>query len=304
MIKKSLSVTFLLAILWLPAVSQTEGRIDGKVLDAAGAPVDKVDVNIVSQRTVTVHYDLKTDKAGRFIQVGLTPGYYVVTCKKQGFAPTSSEVHVAIAETTKFETRLKPADAAVQKTLSKADELFLKGNSLYGTGKFAEAEEAYGEAITLEPGSWRTHFNLGLTYKKLGQTDKAFEEFSKAVGLSPESYSANKEMGEALAKAGKFAEAGPYYEKAVGLSPLDPDAHYNYGVCLLNAGESEAALPQFQKAVELKTDYAEAYYQIGTILIGQNKVPEAVASLEKFLQLAPDHPKAAVAKQLLQALKK
>ncbi len=304
MMKKSALAFSLLTFLWMSAWPQTQGRIDGRVLDAAGAPVDKAEVSIVSQRTVTVHYDLKTDKDGRFIQVGVTPGYYVVTCKKTGFAPSSSEVHVMIAETAKFETRLKPVDAASQKTLSKADELFLKGNSLYGSGKLAEAAAAYGEAVAIEPGSWRTHFNLGLTYKKMGRPEDALAEFSKAVGISPESYSANKEMGEALAKSGKFAEARPYYEKAVSLSPDDPDARYNFGVCLINAGESEAALPQFQKTVELKPDYAEAYYQIGTILIGQNKVPEAVASLEKFLQLAPEHEKAGVAKQLLQALKK
>ena len=43
---------------------------------------------------------------------------------------------------------------------------------------------------------------------------------------------------------------------------------------------------------------------MGTILIGQNKVPEARASLEKFLALAPGHEKAAIAKQLLEYLKK
>jgi len=43
---------------------------------------------------------------------------------------------------------------------------------------------------------------------------------------------------------------------------------------------------------------------MGTILIGQNKAPEAKANLEKFLALAPDHEKAAIAKQLLEFLKK
>ncbi|MEN6312121.1 MAG: tetratricopeptide repeat protein, partial [Acidobacteriota bacterium] len=95
----------------------------------------------------------------------------------------------------------------------------------------------------------------------------------------------------------------PFYEKFVSLSPDDADGHYNLGLCLTGTGEPEPALAQFQKTVELKPDYAEAYYEIGTLMIGQNKVPEAVANLEKFLQLAPAHPKAAVAKQLLEYLK-
>ena len=88
------------------------------------------------------------------------------------------------------------------------------------------------------------------------------------------------------------------------LNADDPDTNYNFGMVLVGLGESEAALPVFLNAVELKEDYADAYYQIGTIYIGQNNQADTVTSLEKFLELAPDHPQAAIAKQLLDYLKK
>ena len=305
MIKKWAWTGAVLILVLAAAWTQTiQGRIAGLVLDPAGKPIEKAEVGIVSQRTSSVHYELKSDKDGRFAQVGLTPGYYVVSCRKAGYLPTSGEVHVEVGGEAKYEGRLKPVDAATERTLSEADKQFLKGNSLYGSGKFAEAAAAYREVLKLDAESWRAHFNLGLALKKLTAAEEALPEFRRAVELNPDSYSANKETGEALAKSGKFAEARPFYEKAVALSPDDPDAHYNLGVCLLNTGESEPALAQFKRTIELKPDYADAYYQAASLLIGQNQVPEAVADLEKFLELAPNHEKAGVAKQLLQALKK
>ncbi len=288
----------------LAAGAQFQGRAEGRVIDTAGAPLEKAEVSIVSQRTSSIHYDLKTGKDGKFIQIGMMPGYYLVTVKKDGFLTRSSEFHVGVAGEAKLEVKMETADQMTMKSVSEGDKLFLKGNGFYAAQKFAEAASAYAEAVALTPGNWGYHFNLGLSLKKLDRTGEALAAFRKAVELNPESYSANKETGELLAKAGSAAEAKPFYEKAAALAPDDPDAHYNLGACLMNAGESEAAYAHFQKAVELKPDYAEAYYQLGTILIGRNQIPEAVTSLEKFLELAPNHPQAPVAKQLLQALKK
>ena len=302
--KKTIVFAAGILALALAAGAQFQGRVEGRVVDAAGAPIEKAEVSIVSQKTSSVRYELKTDKDGKFIQIGLMPGYYLVTIKKAGFLTRSNEFRVGVAGEVKLDVKMETADQITMKSVSEGDKLFLKGNTSYAAQKFAEAAAAYAEAVALTPGNWGYHFNLGLALKKLERPDEALAAFRKAVELNPESYSANKEMGELLARAGSAAEAKAFYEKAAALAPDDPDAHYNLGVCLMNAGEAETAFGHFQKAVELKPDYAEAYYQLGTILIGRNQIPEAVTSLEKFLELAPNHPQAPVARQLLQALKK
>jgi Flp pilus assembly protein TadD len=286
------------------ARAQYQGKVTGRVLDPDGKPVEKAEVTLVSQKTSSVHYELKTDREGHFIQVGMMPGYYMLTVKKAGFTPGSKEIHVGVAAEEAVEISLRTVAAEAEKSYSAADKAFLKGNKLYAEQKYAEAEAAYGEALGLDPANWAYYLNLGLAQKKSGKPEEAAAAFRKAVELNPESYSANKEAGEVLAKAGDFTGAKTFYEKAAGLSPDDPDAQYNLGVCLVNLGDSEAALPRFQKAVELKPDHADAYYQMATILIGQNKVPEARAALERFLALAPEHEKAGIARQLLDFLKK
>jgi Tfp pilus assembly protein PilF len=301
---KAAAIALFVLMSAVSAWPQYQGKIGGRVLDAEGKPIEKAEVTIISQRSSSLRYDLKTDKDGRFMQVGITPGYYMVTIKKPGFAPGSKEVHVGVADMQEVEVNLKSVAAEAEKSYSGADKAFLKGNKLYAEQKYAESAAAYAEAIGLDSANWSYHLNLGLALKKSGKTEEALASFRKAVEINPESYSANKETGESLAKSGQHAEAKGYYEKAAGLSPDDPDAQFNLGVCQINLGESEAALPRFQKAVELRPDFADAYYQMATILIGQNTAPEAKAALEKFLALAPEHEKAAIARQLLDFLKK
>lgn len=284
--------------------AQYQGKVEVRVVDESGKPLEKAEVSLVSQKSAAIRYDHDTDKDGRFIQVGLMPGNYMINVKKAGFAPVSKEIRVSIAGEEKYEVVLKTAEAAELKTLSAADRLFLKGNGLYAAGKYAEAAAAYEEAVAANPSNWAYFLNLGLAYKKMDRLADAERAFRKAVELNAESFSANKELGEALARLGRPDEAGPYYEKAATLNPEDPDIHYNLGLLLNSGGNPERAFAEFAKAAELRPDFAEAYYEMGTILIGQNKVPEAVASLEKFLKLAPEHEKAAIARQLLEYLKK
>lgn len=304
MIKKTIFLSFLIGSLLSSLWPSVQGKIEGIVTDSEGKPLEGVTVTIISLKVSAVKFELKSDKSGKFTQVGLWPGYYQVNLKKSGFLPVSREVKVSIAETSKLEVKMEKAEQIMEQSLSKADSLFLKGYKLYEEQKYEDAASAYLEAIKITSTQWGYYFNLGLTYKKLNRREDTLTAFRKAAELNPESFSINKELGEVLAKSGNFEEAKKYYKKATELSPDDPDAFYNLGVCLVNSNESEEALGTFLKVVELKPDYADAYYQLGTLSISQNKKEEAVKYLEKFLALAPEHEKAALAKQLLDYLKK
>jgi len=304
MASKKLVLLFVLVSLAAPGWAQYQGRIEGKVFDDAGNPLEQVEVSVVSSKLGSQKFDLRSDRQGRFTQIGLSPGFYIINFKKEGFAPRSVEVKVSIAEATTLEIKLEAAAAEALRTMSESDKLFVQGNKLYAENKFAEAAASYEEAVKLNTTHWAYHFNLGLAYKKMEKSEEARTAFSRAQELNPGSYSATKELAESLAKAGKYEEAKVLYRKALEVSADEPDAFYNLGLCQVSTGEPEAALESFSKCIALKPDYADAYYQLGTVYIGQNKVKEAVESLEKFLELAPGHEKAGVAKQLLDYLKK
>jgi tetratricopeptide (TPR) repeat protein len=280
------------------------GKFEGVVMDKEGNPLEKVTVTIIPVKSSGNKIELKTNKEGKFSQIGLWPEYYHVSFKKSGFMPISREVRVKIAAATRVEITLEKAQEMMERNLSAADKLFLKGNKLYAEQKYEEATQAYEAALELSQSQWGYYFNLGLAYKKSEKKEEATASFKKALELNPVSYSINKELGQILAKEGNFEEAKNYFQKATEISDDDPDAFYNLGVCLTNLGAPEEALSSFLRTVGLKDDYADAYYQIGTIYISQNNVVEAIKNLERFLELVPEHEKANIAKQLLDYLKK
>jgi tetratricopeptide (TPR) repeat protein len=304
MASKKLTTLFIFILLAAPVWAQYQGRIEGRVLDDAGNPLEKVEVSIVSSKMGSQKFDLRSDREGRFGQIGLRPGFYLVNFKKEGFAPRSTEVKVSIAEATQFEIKLEPAAGEAMRTMSESDRLFVQGTNLYAESKFAEAAVSYEEAIKLNDTQWAYYFNLGLAYKKMEKGEEARTAFIRAQELNPGGYSACKELAESLAKAGKYGEAKALYQKALEISAEEPDVFYNLGLCQVSTGEPEAAIESFSKCLALKPDYADAYFQLGTVYVGQNRVKEAVESLEKFLELAPGHEKAGLAKQLLDYLKK
>lgn len=298
-------VIFLLLICILTVYGWSQhGKIIGTVTDKEGNPQEKVTVTIVSVKSSAKKIEVQTNKEGKFSQIGLWPDYYHVTFKKSGFMPISREIRVRIASPTEMEIILDKAQDMMERNLSAADKLFLRGNSLYAEQKYDEAVLAYNEALELSQSQWGYYFNLGLAYKKSEKKEDAIATFQKALEMNPESYSINKELGQLLALEDNYEDAKKYYAKATEISVDDPDAFYNLGVCLTNLGDQEGALAAFLKTIEFKEDYADAYYQIGTLYINQNNVEEAVKNLEKFLELAPEHEKANVTKQLLDYLKK
>ncbi len=77
-----LSVVACAAVLFLLAsgvpVSAQTGMLKGKVLDAKDAPVEGAKVTIAAKGMKNSR-ELKTNKKGEFIQIGLFPGEYSVT---------------------------------------------------------------------------------------------------------------------------------------------------------------------------------------------------------------------------------
>jgi len=304
MVRKSLFIYCLVFLFSVNLWPHIEGKIEGVVTDTEGNPIAKVSVTIISSKMSSRKFEVTTKKDGKFVQIGIWPGYYQVRFVKSGFAPQSHEVRVSIAETTRLEVKLEKVLEAAVRSLSEADKLFLKGSNFYENEKYEEALSSYKEAIKLNATQWGYFFNLGLVLKKLQNREASIDAFQEALKLNPNSYSSCSELGEAWAKNENYEKAKTFYLKASELSPVDPDAFYNLGVVLTNLGNSEEALEYFLRAAEVQENYADAFYQIGTIYIGKGQTEDAVKNLEKFLELAPEHQNAKIAKQLLDYLKK
>lgn len=100
--------------------------------------------------------------------------------------------------------RLDDAISAISQVLqqqprnAKARELL--GIAYSQKGMFQEAVEEFRRAISIAPTSASTHFNLGMTYEKMGRSDLAKGEYYQTVQCDPKHVRARQRL-EALGAA-------------------------------------------------------------------------------------------------------
>jgi Tfp pilus assembly protein PilF len=60
-----------------------------------------------------------------------------------------------------------------------------KGNTLFTTRDYAGAEQAFREAIIVDPALAEAHYNLALTLDRTGHKDEARKHYIEAANLAP-----------------------------------------------------------------------------------------------------------------------
>lgn len=293
-----------------PAAAQT-GMIRGKVVDAEGKPAPGVVIAIEFADGVTRKFEVKTDRRGEYIQIGLAPGNYEVTATHEKLGSQTAKVRVNISKPVEANFAFTPGSSGPSAAdLAKAAELkkiFEDGVAASKANDHDAAIAKFTEASTLMPTCYDCFYNIG--YAQLQKKDekaaeaawmKALEvkpDYTEALNALATLYNNQKRFDEASAMGAKAAAAG-------GASGGSADAVYNQGIILWNQGKIAEAKVKFEEALAANPNHPESHYQLGMALLNEGKMPEAVASFEKYLSLAPDGQFAAQTKAMLAQLKK
>lgn len=297
-----------LGLLAAPAQAQT-GTARGKVLDAQGQPVADVKVLIEFQGGITRKFEVKTNKKGEYMQVGMQPGPYRFTASKEGYQTSVADVRVALGDATEVPPfKLVSAAQAAQQPGSAAAELkgsFEKAVALQSAGQFDEAEAAYKAILEKTPDVPEVYQNLGAVYAAKKDFAQAEATYLKGLELQPDSADMATQLARLYQENGQPEKAMEVMSKSASANPADAKAQFNQGIFLLNSYKNEEAIAAFEAAVKADPSMTEAYFRLGALMVGQGKVPEAIAHLEKYLSMNPtDAGNVATAQGLLKALKK
>jgi tetratricopeptide (TPR) repeat protein len=295
-------------LLAAPAQAQT-GTARGKVLDPQGQPIPDVKITIEFQGGITRKFEVKTNKKGEYMQVGMQPGPYRFTASKDGYQPAFVEFRIALGDPTEIPPfKLLTAAQAGQEPGSAQAELrasFQKAVDLQTAGKLDEAEAQYKAILEKSPDVPEVYQNLGGVYSARKDYPAAEAALVKALELNPDSADIATQLAKVYHDTGQPEKAMEVMAKSAGANPTDAKAQFNQGIFLLNANKSEEAAAAFEAATKADPNMAEAFFRLGTVQVGQGKIPEAIANLEKYLSLNPaDAQNAATAQGLLKALKK
>ena len=292
----------LLAVFVFPQTYRGRARLVGFVYDQEGNPIEDVKVKLYSI-LAEAGFDIKTNKEGKWIAMGIRGGQWNIDFEKLGYMP-----HAISVDVSSFEP-----NPEVKVTLEKVegiiitDELKQKldaGNKLFDEGKLEEAIQAYEKLLEENPDLYIINQNLGNCYFQMEQYDKAVEYYKKILEEDPGNTNAMILIGKAYANKGDDELALEWYKKINFEELKDPTVLYNIGTRFYNMANYEEALKYYQRSVEIKEDFLDGIYQLGLTYLTLGKNDEAIAQFENYLKIDPDSEKADQVKGFLNYLRR
>ena len=123
------------------------------------------------------------------------------------------------------------------------------------------------------------HTNVGVIYSQTGQIPKAEEAYQQALALDPDWVPALVNLADLYRAQGLDAKGKPLLKRALDSAPDNPDVHHAYGLWLTRQGKSEKALASLRRAAQLAPDTVGYTYVYGIALNSTGDPIEAVQVL-------------------------
>jgi tetratricopeptide (TPR) repeat protein len=280
----------------VPALAQF-GQMQGTVKNEEGQPAANIVVS-VDRQDIRGHYEVKTDRNGRFFHAGLPLGTYSVSVKQKNGQPFAlNGIVVRLAAPANVDIDLQQefmrAQAAAQ-GIQVQGEGQLSNEQMQAIQQAAkEREEAIAKRQELTG-----KFQSGLEAMKAKNYDQAIADFEAAAVVDPTQHVIYAQMGEAYkekAVAARGDERRQFYEKsmesyqkALAMKADDASYHNNFALALANAGKVEEAQAELVKAAELDPMNAARYYfNLGAVLVNRG---DSNAAAEAFLKATQADP--------------
>ena len=142
--------------------------------------------------------------------------------------------------------------------------------------------------VAQEPNSAFARVNLGRTYYRLGQTNRALTELKIARKLDPKLWDAPFELGVIYLNNKNTAGATKFFLQAKRADPRNELSYYQLGIIYLAQKKYDLAIANLERTVELKPILADAHYNLGKAYEGRKSNDEALTHYREALKYVPD----------------
>lgn len=128
------------------------------------------------------------------------------------------------------------------------------GEALGKLGRFEKAEEAFKNALLLDPSFADAWYNMGVMYEQAGMAEKAEDAYERSIAIKETANSRNNLANTQRAQL-KLDKAEANYRRASEIGY--PGARMNLSLLLMLKGDYVQGLPMFEQREEFGSD--EAY---------------------------------------------
>lgn len=153
---------------------------------------------------------------------------------------------------------------------------------------YDKATALFKRALDINPKSAAAHYEIGLCYEKLGQSDEAFMHFEQANQLESSNYWYKLSYARQLEQKGEYNKAISAFTELVELKPTDLDLKRQLSTLLLGQGrykESLKYINQIEDEVGINKDISFLKQQI---YLRNNDVDGAANEIKKLIEEYPD----------------
>jgi tetratricopeptide (TPR) repeat protein len=278
------------------------GEVRGTVLNAEGKPVPNLQVQLIGMENGR-KYNLKTNKSGEFVSIGISLGNYTVKVLQDGkqvyqvtgFPVKMAENNLDISLEPAQAGQAPPEDASTKgltdeqkKQLQEAIEANKKNqaeaskvkqlNDMIAQANAAEQAGNLDQAITVMKQAVAADATRDVLWSKLAE----YERLAGAKATDPQqrtelSTQSVQDYQKAIDTAG---------EKA---APTQIAAYYNnMGQAYGRMGKTDEASAAYDKAAQLDpTNAAKYYFNTGAVLTNSGKIDQAIAAFDKTIAADP-----------------
>jgi tetratricopeptide (TPR) repeat protein len=203
-----------------------------------------------------------------------------------------------LARTADFGRSYQEAQRALEKFPTDPQIVLSYALACYFTQRTDAAKSAYLKVIRMEPESDQPYFALGNFYTDLGRFDEAAEDFGLAVSKDPNNYLNHYMYGVALFRLNRPAEATAELRKALELNPSHADSYFWLGRIALRQDKAAEARADFERAIRLEPKHIGAYYQLGLLYAHAGEKEKSEEMFRIHRQLDEDVHKGIIAERM------
>jgi tetratricopeptide (TPR) repeat protein len=178
----------------------------------------------------------------------------------------------------------------------KSEEYWLnRGHYFFEMESYEKAIEAFRQAITINPNSANTYFNIGAANFNLKKYDEAIEVYKQSIRLDPDDAQIYISLGNAYDRLNNHEKASDAYKEAIKIAPDDYKAHYRLAGIklfrddLLSKSEYEQSIKLCKRAIRLNPEEVEALLFLGKSYSGLDSA-QFNLHMEQVLKIGMYYP--------------
>jgi tetratricopeptide (TPR) repeat protein len=164
---------------------------------------------------------------------------------------------------------------------------FESGTRYFDKGKYREAAIQYSNALQVDSRFAQGHYQLGETYLKLHDWNRAFQELSRSVELAPDNYAAQVDLANLLISTRNWKQAQPYLDVLRNKQPNNPQTFEAWANFYAAQDNLASAMQEMQRGIAADPGRSESYLNLALLQLRSNLPTQAEVNFKKAADLGP-----------------